>query len=396
MKEGIRNQLWLAVLLLVSPLLMYFYILVPNKEINIDFLGIVLKFSKYETAYIFCYYLCVFLFPVVLLIAWYLNTANKKISLVILLVLVFYLSKLYSIILDLFFNDRMIYNSVLLSMDALSFLLFFQIKQRLQLYPLVNLFNTNLKILKQGDKKALFEKIKTDNIAEINFNQKEKQLQKKLELEKTIYTFLSIDISYSKEFYYKHKGLETGVIVVLFLICTLLQVYKFIPTNIKYLDFVFFKIGSFGFPNFSIFLWVFAVKIGVVICLIIWFVFQNLWWKYTLLSPIIFVIYQLIEVFSSSSSIDDNSFWRALPIITPLLIIIIYSAYKLKYYNLNVSLQEQLKQEIDQIINEIVKEKNQNFQDRLQLLIKNQEQYSAPDYLKQLILLQQELSKTRP
>lgn len=80
-------------------------------------------------------------------------------------------------------------------------------------------------------------------------------------------------------------------------ITLLLFAHTIVPKNMLTIEFQSFEIGSFGFNSVHTFIWYSSHRLSLLI-LFLWCFFQSEhWWRWSLLSPIIFYTYQLWELF---------------------------------------------------------------------------------------------------
>ena len=86
-----------------------------------------------------------------------------------------------------------------------------------------------------------------------------------------------------------------GVIIIG--ITLLLFIHTLVPKNIFSIEFLSFEIGSFGFNSVHTFIWYFSHRLSLLILFSWCFIQSEHWWRWSLLSPIIFYTYQLWELF---------------------------------------------------------------------------------------------------
>ncbi len=86
------------------------------------------------------------------------------------------------------------------------------------------------------------------------------------------------------------------------------------------------------FPDLPTFVWYITTKLCVIITLSLWIITSKNWWRYAILSPIIFYIYQFWEAFQTgSTALNENEYIKGLPIITILVGILFYLSETIKY-----------------------------------------------------------------
>jgi|GEM_PF-6666140 len=97
-----------------------------------------------------------------------------------------------------------------------------------------------------------------------------------------------------------------------------------LPKGRESLDFIFIRIGTFGFASVDDFLWLFSTKLLFLLIVLIWFFTERKWWKYALLSPIFITAYQLRTIlFTESEFIDEIEVFQALPFLGLVLIVLL-------------------------------------------------------------------------
>ncbi|MFI2742599.1 hypothetical protein ACG2LH_07650 [Zhouia sp. PK063] len=390
MKADVRKELCIAICILISPFLAYFYLLVPNNITKMDLLGIEFTAGIYQSFDMLFYNLGLKLFPILLLILFYLSTFTKWRYSILILLSIFINLFIFLITKDVFYIKDF-YSYILSGVFIVSVLYFVGVKS----------YNNYL----IGFEKSLLIKINFKKSYYFYLNKKIKLEQEKSSLKKNEYLkrliLLSKQISKSKEGYeiigvnkeLKTKKIVDFLILVVLLTLSVLQItMQFIPRNTKEIDFFIFKIYNYGFPDAAVFYWFFINKISIVIFLSIWFLINNQWWKYIILCPLIVSVYQFMEVVMPAENVDDSSFWYSLPYILIFSITLIYFSTKLKYLQLNENLEMKLELEIDQIIKEIKNNKKQELSTKLKHLIYNQSQYTAQEYLEELMKLQQKVA----
>ena len=141
--------------------------------------------------------------------------------------------------------------------------------------------------------------------------------------------------------------------ILIGVITGLLFAYTIIPTGLDKIDFQQFEIGSFGFETVRTFVWYTLSKISLLL-LFTWYLFQcKQWWKWSMLSPIIFYTYQLWEVFIRMS-IDELQNILVLSPIFILLIIIHFHSKSIRSHLQTLYYKDLVKYELEKQIQEAV------------------------------------------
>lgn len=148
------------------------------------------------------------------------------------------------------------------------------------------------------------------------------------------------------------SNLINGVLLVLF--TGLLFTYTFVPNGVDYINIQDFKIGSFGFKTVRIFVWYTFSRISLLL-LFSWCFFQcKQWWKWSMLSPIVFYTYQLFEIFIKMTMDEFQNIIILSPIFFLLIIIHIHSKsirrqLQTLYFKelINCELEERIKEAVN-------------------------------------------------
>ena len=87
---------------------------------------------------------------------------------------------------------------------------------------------------------------------------------------------------------------------------------------------------------------------------IIWFITSQDWWRYAILSPIILLVYQLWEVIESSNMyVDEASFFKALPLIVMVVILLLVISKAVNYQSKILDTYDIISAEIEELIEKI-------------------------------------------
>lgn len=142
------------------------------------------------------------------------------------------------------------------------------------------------------------------------------------------------------------------LLIILMLICSAILVYVhlLIPENKSFIHIFNFKIGSAGFTEVQIMVYVLSNKAANFLYLLIWFVTSYKWYKYALLSPILMTAYQIWELFQPYKIIDEYSLLTLLPWIVGLSAVLVFIGVKVNYVNLIIDYQKEISTKIDELI----------------------------------------------
>lgn len=146
------------------------------------------------------------------------------------------------------------------------------------------------------------------------------------------------------------------ILVAVFTI--ILYAHKLFPVGVK--EFLIFGIefATLGFDDFSVFIWVLALKVSLLGLMTIWFLTSKSWWRLAILSPIAVSIYQLWEIISNSNDdIDIAYFSKSLPIMTIILGVLLYTSKNVDYANKLLAFQKGIEEKVEELIMERYKKK---------------------------------------
>lgn len=141
--------------------------------------------------------------------------------------------------------------------------------------------------------------------------------------------------------------------------------------------------------------WIFFSKLSIISLLIMWLLTINHWWRYTIIVPIVIEIYKVLSLFNTNYSyIDENEYILSLPITIPLVILFIFIAKKINYYNNRQRFILELNKELDETLISILEIKKIN-KNKVQLelrILKSRKDYMSKDeYIHKLIELRNKL-----
>ncbi len=188
------------------------------------------------------------------------------------------------------------------------------------------------------------------------------------------------------------------------LICTLLVlmaplyfIYELIPDGAQSYPLLGFTIDAHGFRDVSIFMWYVSGKLCIIIPLCIWFITCEHWWRYAILSPIVLFSYQLWSAYQNViKEIDNYEYFRALPTILLLVVLLIFISNKIKYKARILDIYEGLSNEIEILLKKLNVEESESIKVRYGFRRYDQNTISSEKstiYLKNLNEMKKELLK---
>jgi len=174
----------------------------------------------------------------------------------------------------------------------------------------------------------------------------------------------------------------------------LFYLYQVAP-NTKVWENSFFKIESNYYNSVETFFWTLATKVLTLLILCIWFLTCKHWWRIAILVPIIIEIHKfLVTINGELQYIDEYEFLHSLPITIPIIALILLLSRKLNYYNHSKSLNNELNDEIDSLMEEMSNFKINDYKvvkKELKALRHGKNNLDKKDYLKKLIVLRDKL-----
>jgi len=184
------------------------------------------------------------------------------------------------------------------------------------------------------------------------------------------------------------------VIVVTFLIA-LNYARNLPPANTKIRKTTLFTLEMNYFSSIQVFIWIFSTKLQMFLALSLWFFSCKFWWRYAILVPFSVITFQLIALCNNNSRwVDETEIWFALPLITPLIIFMVWISKKINYYLRTWELRMFLEKEIQSLVIEMASmpAKN-NFKEELNYLMEHKRNFTLNAYLKKLKVLKDKFHK---
>ncbi|MCK8481902.1 hypothetical protein [Psychroserpens algicola] len=172
---------------------------------------------------------------------------------------------------------------------------------------------------------------------------------------------------------------------------------EFIPNGINEIDLFFFKIGSFGFSDFSLFIFFMKMKVLILIFSIIWYYTCRHWWKKAILAIIAIELLKLINAFNYQQNLTDEiEYLRSFPVTVPILFLIIIFFKKIKNYYLEKDIRQKIDSEIDSVFFDLNKEKIEDLdllKERFFKIRNETNSKNKHEYLQKLISLRDDFYK---
>lgn len=146
-----------------------------------------------------------------------------------------------------------------------------------------------------------------------------------------------------------------GGVVAIILATTpfLFYLYKYAPADRAIWDTRLFSLDSGEFMNAQSFVHAIVTKLTFVLITTIWFLTSRDWWKWAILIPLIMFLFQFFGVINYQQSyVDKFDFWYALPVITPIIIVLIWISHELNRVVGDLDLKDEIEGELKQYEND--------------------------------------------
>jgi len=145
------------------------------------------------------------------------------------------------------------------------------------------------------------------------------------------------------------------VFFALMIICVLLILFvdNFIPANKQNMDLFGFNVGSHGFNDVKTFSWYISQKFAMSILAFIWLINNVSWWRWAILSPIIFYSYQFWESFQPVEDIDGSGNLNVFPLVFLTILGVFLLSKVIRRISINLDYQVFLEEELEKSIGEL-------------------------------------------
>ena len=142
-----------------------------------------------------------------------------------------------------------------------------------------------------------------------------------------------------------------GMIVIILTI--ILLAHHLIPNNVPELDFFGIQVGSFGFKDTGTFIYHASQKFVLSTLMIIWFITSQFWWRWAILSPILFYSYQFWESFQPVYAVDGPGNLNVFPLVFLTILGVLVLSQVIRRVSINLDYQAFLEEELDKSIGEL-------------------------------------------
>lgn len=414
LKLGPRRRLFKAeiaivLILILSPFLFYAYLIAPeySQVWNIGFISI--RVQYFSDVQMFFWNVGLKLIPMIFLLAWFFSDANwwKPMILIPFSLLLYQLLVIFLCSLNITDYSSIFYYLPFL---ILVFTILLKLSSRFKLYK-NNLEGEIQAFIEAIFSKKIIEKSQIDQFLALFGNKdtyfERDYLKKLIEIQESpgfkvkapsndviyqetgLHNFLTTLVSK------KPRAFELVIIIILLLSPLWFYYYLLFPNDILMEAIPYYADTEMSDANLQMMLWFLSNKLLVFICLCIWFFTNKNWWKYAILIPLTVVLYQIDESFNiHSSSIDEHEIFRALPVIIPILVFIIWLSTKFSAYVTTMDIKARIDTEVEKIINRHVDFKikqSKILTSRLNRLRDKRKYYSPEVYMSELVKLRKEL-----
>jgi len=134
--------------------------------------------------------------------------------------------------------------------------------------------------------------------------------------------------------------IESFVAFLIVLSPFIFKSHEYLPDNenVETINFLWFELGTNGFPSIEMHGWFLVGKIVPLYLLLIWFFTCKHWWYHIILIPVLMYTFQLFESFFSPSESEAVADSQNLMWLLPVCIIVIPFVYfiRLKLYDKHV------------------------------------------------------------
>jgi hypothetical protein len=148
-----------------------------------------------------------------------------------------------------------------------------------------------------------------------------------------------------------------GVLLALLIV---LFAHHWVPPNETSSTILGLQIGSFGFRDSSTFFFYASNKMVLCALGLIWFATCRYWWRWAILSPVLFYLYQFWELFQSINDIDSTGNLKVLPLALFMAIVVAVLWKLIRSISITRDYRQLLKLELDRNLEQYSRQEIQN------------------------------------
>jgi hypothetical protein len=155
--------------------------------------------------------------------------------------------------------------------------------------------------------------------------------------------------------------LNKGVSSIVLVLSIVLLVQLWIPAKQTQYEFLGLNISSFGFFDFKTFFYYASNKSILFALGLLWFVTCRYWWRWAILSPVLFYLYQFWEIFQPVKDINSTGNLNILPLVFLTVLVVILLWGLIRRISVNRDYREFLKTELNRSLEQLSREETRNY-----------------------------------
>ncbi|WP_224482749.1 hypothetical protein [Robertkochia aurantiaca] len=202
---------------------------------------------------------------------------------------------------------------------------------------------------------------------------------------------------YNGNAFVKNKRNYRIVLFVLLITSPLfLYVFRLFPEEGNTVQIFGYDFTAESYLFVQAFVWLLFQKLYLVFFLSAWFLVERHWWKYAILLPISFGVFEAIEIAfpSPDGRINEDEYLLAFPVIILVIVILIFTSYKLKGYFEIGNYKELIESRITKLIAKISGfKKMHGFKMEFETIKRLKSELNEDEYLAALHLFKKKLLK---
>lgn len=142
-----------------------------------------------------------------------------------------------------------------------------------------------------------------------------------------------------------------GLIILLF--TSLLFVYELIPKDNQELSISGLEIKTYGFLDVKTLFWYVSQKLVLFSLMTTWFITSPHWWRWAILSPILFYSYQFWEAFQVTSQLESKGNLSVFPFVFLTMGLVFLMSKVIRSHSKTLDYKAFLEKELDRGISEL-------------------------------------------
>lgn len=362
-KKQATTDLSIAVIVVFLPLLSFLHLLIPQEGATIRFFGFEFDHG-FVNNQVFIWFLLMHLSSFIF--TFFVFLFSKGFWRYLLIILLYYF---VSYPLWMFLEDSKVFSDLLLSFQGvLLWVLVVGLILYLDNVVKRRLVNQGIHLTIEAGCKELFEAWNSRYNREIRKTLKSKSDFSPKEYLQRVYYYSKLADqmegvnSVSRASSGRGSGVSLNLALggVLLVLLVVLFAHHWVPPNDASSTILGLQIGSFGFRDSTTFIFYASNKMVLCALGLIWFATCRYWWRWAILSPVLFYLYQFWELFQSVDNIDSTGNLKVLPLAL-LSVIVIAVLWKLiRSISITRDYRQLLKLELDKNLEQFSREEIQN------------------------------------